>query len=147
MLGDFKQLAQIVKENRITQLIIAIVVLLLAFGLRIDNLGEMPVRFDEAFSVWFSNMDLANFTERTASDIHPPLYYWFFHLWTRLAGTSGFAIRAKAVFFSLITAATVYVFAHRMSQNRLAASLTLLLITLSPYHIQWSQDARMYAPR
>lgn len=145
MLGDFKQPAQIVKENRITHLIIAIVALLLAFGLRIDNLGEMPVRFDEAFSVWLSNMEFANFTERTASDIHPPLYYWFFHLWTRLAGTSEFAIRAIAVFFSLITAAAVYVFTHRMSQNRLAASLTLLLITLSPFHIQWSQDARMYA--
>lgn len=120
-------------------------VLMLAYYLRLDELGNWAVRFDEAFSVWLSNMDPANFTESTARDVHPPLYYWLFHLWTRLVGTSEFAIRAQAVLFGLITSTTVYSLTLRLSKSRLAASLALLLITLSPFHIQWSQDARMYA--
>ena len=126
-------------------IIFILLILLLAFYLRIDDVGEKTVRFDEAFSVWLSNMAPANFTERTARDVHPPLYYWLFAIWTRLTGTSEFAIRAIAVLFSAITAAAVYCLARRLSKSRLAATLALLLIALSPFHIHWSQDARMYA--
>jgi hypothetical protein len=90
-------------------------------------------------------MDLSLSTERTANDIHPPLYFWLFHIWIRLAGISEFAIRVFSVLLGLVTSASVYVLAMRLSRRRLAASIALLLITLSPYHITWSQDARMYA--
>ena len=145
MFADLKQFLRVLAQSHSALLAVIIALLLLAFGLRLEKLGEMAVRFDEAFSVWLSNMDLANFTERTASDVHPPLYYWFFHLWTRLAGTTEFAIRVQAVFFSLLALSSIYVLTFRLARSRLAAALALLLVTLSPFHIQWSQDARMYA--
>ncbi len=110
-----------------------------------DALGEFPVRWDEAFSVWEAQMDLALLTEFTASDVHPPLYFWLLHLWLKVAGLSEFAIRALSALPSLVSIAAVYAIAHRLCHHRLAAGLAMLLIATSPYHIHWSQDARNYA--
>lgn len=119
--------------------------LLLTFHLRLDALGAGALRWDEAYSVWSANMDLRTITRRTAADVHPPLHYWFFWFWVRLTGISEFAIRAQAVLCSLITVAVVYSLTLRLGQYRRAALLALLLMALSPFHIEWSQDARMYA--
>ena len=118
--------------------------LLLAFWLRIDAVGDWSLRWDESFSVWFAQMGLAEGTIKTAEDIHPPLYFWLLHVWVRLAGISEFAIRALSVFLGLMTVAAVWSLTLRLSRRGLAAALAVLLITLSPFHIPWSQDARMY---
>ena len=132
-------------KRPIIHLIFLIIALLLAFYLRVDDVGNWPVRWDEAYSVWTANMDIRVSTERTAGDVHPPFHYWFFYVWVRLAGVTEFAIRVQSVLFSQIAIAIVYSFTLRLSKQKIAASLALLLITLSPFHIEWSQDARMYA--
>ena len=123
----------------------AVGALLLAFHLRIDELGKGPMRFDEALSVWEAQMSLPALTEFTASDVHPPLYFWTLHVWLRLAGISEFAIRALSVFFGLLSALIVYSITWRLSRQPVAAAIAILLVALSPFHAQWSQDARMYA--
>ena len=119
--------------------------LLLAFYIRIDEVGNWPVRWDEAFSVWEAQMGFPELTEYTAGDVHPPLYFWALHIWVRLAGTSEFAIRALSVYFGLISILVIYFITLQLSKQKLAAVLAFTLVTLSPFHIQWSQDARMYA--
>lgn len=83
-------------------------------------------------------------TEFTARDVHPPLYYWLLHVWVRLIGSSEFSIRALSVFPSLITVIFAYAITRHLSKRRLAALLAMLLIAVSPYHIHWIQDTRMY---
>ena len=90
-------------------------------------------------------MDFTVGTQFTAADVHPPLYFWLLHFWLRLTGSSEFAIRMLSLLLGVMTAAIVYVLTLRLSKRRTAASLAVLLITLSAYHIEWSQDARMYA--
>lgn len=132
--------------SRLAHTVIFILILLLGFFLRLEDLGNWGVRWDEAYSVWLSKLSLPDSSERVANASHPPLFNWFFHFWARLVGASEFAIRAHGVLFSAITAATVYCLTWRLSKrNRIAASLALLLISLSPFHIIWSQDGRMYA--
>ena len=58
----------------IKRTVILVPVLLLAFYLRVDDVGNWPVRWDEAYSVWSGNMDIRVNTERTAGDVHPPHY-------------------------------------------------------------------------
>ena len=122
----------------------AIVFILLAFFLRIDDVGEYAVRWDEAFSVRQAQMDFDLGTEFTARDVHPPLYFWTLHVWIRLTGVSEFAIRSLSLFFSLIGVVAVACFTRRISGNWLAAWIAFALLALSAYHIKWSQDARMY---
>ena len=121
-----------------------VLILWLAFFLRIDDVGNWPVRWDEAFSVWEAKMDFSVGTQFTAADVHPPLYFWLLHFWLPLTGSSEFAIRMLSLLLGVMTAALVYVLTLRLSQRRTAAALAALFIALSPYHIQWSQDARMY---
>ncbi|MYD08619.1 MAG: hypothetical protein F4X02_01130 [Chloroflexi bacterium] len=125
--------------------ILLILILLLAFQLRVKDLGNSPVRWDEAYSVWEAQMGFLEMTEFTARDVHPPLYFWLFHLWLRLTGASEFAIRSISVFFALPGILLVYFATLRVSKQKIAAPLAMLLITVSPFHIHWSQDARMYA--
>ena len=122
-----------------------VLALLLAFHLRMDDVGNWLLRWDETFSVWFAQMGLAEGTIKTADDIHPPLYFWILHVWVRFTGISEFAIRALSVFFALTTISLVHSLTLRLRRQRLPAALAVLLITLSPFHILWSQDARMYA--
>ncbi len=127
------------------RLVLLVPVLLLAFYLRVDELGNGTVRWDEAYSVWSANMDFRYSTVRTAADVHPPLHYWFFDFWVFLTGISEFAIRAQAAMCGVLTVAVVYSLTLRLSKCRRAAALAVLFISVSPFHIEWSQDARMYA--
>ena len=124
--------------------LIAVPLILLAFWLRLDRLGDFPVRWDEAFSVYVANMDLRTGANFTAGDVHPPIYYWLLHGWLRLAGSSEFSIRALSVLSSAVMISTLYALTLRLSKQGLAAALAAALATISPYHIHWSQDARMY---
>lgn len=83
-------------------------------------------------------------TEFTARDVHPPLYFWVLHVWVRLAGTSEFAIRLLSVFFGVLSSLVIYSITWQLTRRRVAATVVMLLIIVSPFHIEWSQDARMY---
>ena len=58
-----------------------VIVLLLAFALRVYKLGDQNVWWDEGFSVWVARHDLGTLTTIAAGDTHPPLYYWLLHPW------------------------------------------------------------------
>lgn len=118
--------------------------LLLAFGLRLLLLADQAVWWDEAWSVWTALQPLADVTEITARDVHPPLYQWLLFGWVRLAGITELAARLPSVYAGLIGVALIYALARRIGGVR-AGLLAALLAALSTLHIAWSQEARMYA--
>ena len=61
-----------------------------AFALRLAQLTFQPLWFDEGWSVWFGMSGLRDMLERTALDIHPPLYYALLHGWIAIAGDGEF---------------------------------------------------------
>ena len=84
------------KMNRVIarQLLIPISVyatILVAFFLRVYRLADQNVWWDEGWSVWLSQHDVAWIAMRTAMDEHPPLHYWLLHFWNFIAGTNAFA--------------------------------------------------------
>ena len=58
----------------------------LAAALRFHRLGAQSFWNDEGNSARLSERSLAAILEGTASDIHPPLYFWLLHLWNAVAG-------------------------------------------------------------
>jgi hypothetical protein len=117
--------------------------LLLAFGLRAYRLPAQSLWYDEGVSWYLTRMSPPALTVWTANDIQPPLYYYLLWLWVRLAGTSEYALRFLSIFFGVLTLPLLWVTARRLLGTR-AAWLAALLLTLSPLHVYYAQEARMY---
>jgi len=120
-----------------------LLLLLLAFALRLAGLNAQPLWWDEGDSIYFATQNLATLTETTARDIHPPLYYYLLHAWMGALGTSAESVRLLSVFIGTITVALIYPIARRLL-GRGPALLTTLCLALSPFHIYYSQEVRMY---
>ncbi len=130
---------------------LALLILLLAFGLRLIAIDARSLWYDEAFAVLFARQGPAAMLQGTltptaggAADIHPLLYYLTLDGWMRLAGSSPLAVRLLSVLAGLLTLALLYRLSRRLFDQRLALA-ALLIAALAPFHVQYSQEARMYS--
>lgn len=119
-------------------------ILLIALALRLWRLGADSLWYDETVTLFIAQEDLARLTAHTAGDIHPPLYYYLQHFWLRLAGTGEFSAAFLSLFFGLLLVALVYRLARDLTGQEPLALLAGLLVALSPYHLWYSQEVRMY---
>lgn len=117
--------------------------LLLAFGLRVYRLPAQSLWYDEGVSWYLAGKSLPALTVWTADDIQPPLYYYLLWIWTRLAGTSEYALRFPSAFWGTLTVPLMWIAARRLL-GQPAAWLAALLLALSPLHVYYAQEARMY---
>ncbi len=124
--------------------ILLLLIVLLALGLRLYRLDAQSLWYDEGFSVYLARMDLAEITARTAADIQPPLYYYLLHAWIGLLGSGENALRSLSALFGVLTVPLAYGVAWLLFRSRLASLLAALLVAVSPLHIWYSQEVRMY---
>ena len=118
-------------------------ILLAAFALRIGLLGDQNVWWDEGLAIWAVRQGWARMTLWTASDVHPPLYFWLLKAWVGLGGEGEFAARFISLICGVVTVATLYPLAKALLGRRVALLATLLL-AFSRFHVWWSQEMRMY---
>lgn len=136
---------------RISERWILAAILALGLGLRLIALGSRSLWYDEAFAVLFSEKGLSAMLYGTltiengvAADVHPLLYYTLLDLWTRVVGQSPFAVRLLSVIFGVGTIALLYGLIRDLFGIR-PALWSAFVIAVAPFHIQYSQEARMYA--
>jgi len=106
---------------------------------------DRPVWFDEAC---MSSQRIGTTPQLLATlytDIHPPLFVAFMHLWNLLFGDSEITLRMPALISGLLCIPLTYWVGYRLI-GRSPALLAALLLTLSPVHIWYCTEARMYAP-
>ncbi len=118
-------------------------ILLLALALRVFRLDFQPLWWDEGYSLFFATRDLGTLLARTAIDIHPPLYYALLQLWLALIGTGDVAARWLSVALGIATIPLLYALARKLFDARVALTAASLL-ALSPLHVYYSQEVRMY---
>ncbi len=118
--------------------------LLFGFALRVHRLGERAVWWDEGWSVWMARHSLLAIAQETAHDVHPPLYFWLLHSWRLLLGDSEFGLRLLSAVFGTLAIAATYLLGKAMA-GRYVGLLAALFLTVSRFHIVWSQEIRMYA--
>jgi len=119
-----------------------LLIILLAFGLRLAAIDRQDIWGDEAFSIWLSSQPLPSVVAGGA-DTHPPLYPFLLYLWLRLAGSSPLVVRLLSAFIGTLTIPVVYALGRRVF-GRLAGGLASLLAAVSPALIYYSQETRMY---
>ncbi len=131
------------KPNRPYWLLVIIFLLLGSF-LRIYALGEKSMWFDEVLSVQISvkNIDQI-WQELTKITNQPPLYLWLLHFFLKI-GVSEFWARLPSAIFGILALLLVYHVGRKLF-NKWTAFFTLCLFALSPLHLYYSQEARMYS--
>jgi mannosyltransferase len=118
-------------------------VLLAAFALRIWLLGNQNIWWDEGLAIWAVRQGWVRMTLWTASDVHPPLYFWLLKACVSLGGESEFAARFISLLCGVLTVAALYSLAKALLGRRIAL-LAAALLAFSRFHVWWSQEMRMY---
>lgn len=130
------------REHRVPILLLG-AVLVLAGGLRLGGLDRMGLGIDEAFSLSLASYGPRDILIGTAADQHPPLFYLLLHGWMQLAGRSVFAIRLLSALIGWVTIALIYRIGRHFGTE--VGLLAAGLLAISPAHIWYSQETRMYA--
>ncbi|MDT4895656.1 MAG: mannosyltransferase [Acidobacteriota bacterium] len=138
--------AQPANKARISRLLLVALLLIIAVGalLRLSALNADSLWLDEASSIEFSNHPPAGIIEATAKDVHPPLYYFALHYWMLLFGDSETAVRFLSALFGILALPVVYKVATHLF-DRSTGLLAAGLLALSRFHLEFSQEARMYS--
>jgi hypothetical protein len=116
---------------------------LLGAALRLWQLDFQPLWGDEGWSFYFAAMPISQMMEKTAIDIHPPLYYLILGVWLSLIGFTPEAGRLLSVVFGILLIPLTYEMTRRIS-SREAAFTSAAVVTLAPFAIYYSQEVRMY---
>ncbi len=127
-------------------------IVLLAVGLRVINLSARTLWYDEAFSVLFARQGWQAMVDGTlieeddgsAADVHPLLYYQSLHYWMDVFGESVAAVRLFSVLAGVATIPVVFLLVRDWFGRRTALAAALI-VAVAPFHVQYSQEARMYA--
>ncbi|HIQ00897.1 MAG TPA: hypothetical protein EYH30_02010 [Anaerolineales bacterium] len=120
-----------------------LLLLLLAFGLRVWGSADHNIWWDEGVGVWLARLPASTILHWTAHDVHPPLYYLLLRGWWLLVGEGEFVLRFPSAAAGTLGVALAYGLGRALGGRR-AGVLTALFLTLSRFHITWSQEVRMY---
>jgi mannosyltransferase len=130
---------------------VVLLIVLLAFVLRVFYLNARGLWYDEAFAILYASRSFAEMIYGTltpiggaAADVHPLFYYFSLRLWMNVAGASVFAARFLSVFWGVATIPLVFRTARILFDERIA-SASALIVAFAPFHIAYSQESRMYA--
>jgi uncharacterized membrane protein len=128
-----------------------LVVLVLALALRLINLSGRPLWYDEAFAVLYSEKPLETMLHGTitqvdgaAADVHPLFFYSVLHFWMLAFGQSPVAVRALSVLLGTASVVIAFLLGRRLYDRRVGL-VAALVVAVAPFHIYYSQEARMYA--
>lgn len=126
-----------------TDYIFVAIALALLIGLALYNISGPSIWFDEAFGAYMIHYNFLDIARYTATDVHPPMFYWFLKVWTAVFGHTEFGLRSMSVFFGAVAAVFGFLLTRRQF-GRKAAIVGIFILAISPLFIRYSQEARMY---
>jgi hypothetical protein len=125
--------------------VIVVALLLLAFALRVRNLGGQSIWWDEAFTWQMTSHGWDNFWHvLLTGDRNPPLYFVSVAVWGGFAGWSEFSLRFLSVIYGVIGLAFFANLVKRLFGVN-ASVWALAFAACSPALTVYSQEGRMYA--
>jgi uncharacterized membrane protein len=118
--------------------------IVVAAALRFATLTHQSLWFDEAQAVHEMRLPLgAMLSTWSANEPNPPLYFVVAWLWTHVFGAGAGGLRSLSAVIGTATVPLVYL-AGRDLVSRRAGLFAAALVTLSPFMIWYSQEAREY---
>jgi hypothetical protein len=118
-------------------------VVVVGLALRLYTIGEKSLWIDESFSIWTASQPLDALWSFTVKlDHHPPLYYTLLHFWLAL-GDGETVVRGFSALWGVLMLPVMYLIGERVG-GRALGLLSTLLLAISPLHVWFAQQARMY---
>ena len=125
--------------------IVALVIIVVTgAALRLHGLAAESAWLDEAFAIGIARAGLGDVLYETQLDVHPPLYYFLLAGWTMLTDGSVWSARLLSVALSLGILVATHVVGTRLA-GRATGLTAAALLAVSVFHIEFAQEARMYA--
>ncbi len=118
-------------------------ILLLAAWLRFYHLSGPSLWADEGNSVALAGRGWVEIAQRTAFDIHPPLYYWLLKIWTTVFGTGEVSLRSLSALLGVGVVCLTGMLGTHWFGPRLGL-LAAFIGAMAPLQVYYSQEARMY---
>ncbi len=140
MLRTFREPGE---DSRVWDGLLALLLVLAAY-LRLRDLDRTSLWYDEAVSWHQSNGSLTALLEQVAQDNYPPLHNMVLWLAIPVLGDWETALRFPSVLFGTLAVWLVYLLG-KMLGDKPVGLLSAALLALSPFHIWYSTEARMYA--
>jgi uncharacterized membrane protein len=129
-----------------------LIILLLAFGIRLLGISSRPIWYDEAFSILFSEKGFGAMLYGTlaptgvgSADIHPLGYYTTLWIWMKMFGESLIATRSLSILAGLVSVYLIYWIALEITSDKRTAYISMLFAALAPFQVHYAQEIRMYA--
>jgi len=132
------------KLDKRKSLIGLFIIMTLAIGLRLLSMGRDSLWLDEAISYLTAHMSVVDILNNTIQDPHPPFYYLLLHYWLKLGADSDAALRFLSLFLSVLLIPVIYSLTFDLLEQRSLALLAALFVAISPFHILYSHELRMY---
>ncbi len=132
------------REGR-SRLLILSGLALLAFLLRVYRLDYQSLWRDEVDAVIFATREVGAILATFATvGENGSLYFLGLHFWIDLFGRSEFAIRFPSVVFGVLAVLATYHLGREVV-GRSVGVIGACLLAVSPYHVWYGQEAKMYA--
>ncbi|MCA9935338.1 MAG: glycosyltransferase family 39 protein [Ardenticatenaceae bacterium] len=123
--------------------LLLLTILFFAFGLRLYRLGDQSMWWDELKTLERATIPLQDLlADLISKRNHMPLYFLLMHPWV-LVGQSAFILRFFSVIWGTLSVAEMYR-VGRLVAGRAGGIVAALLLAVAPFHVWYSQEARMY---
>ncbi len=130
---------------RIWFVVIAVVCVIYVL-LRLWNLTDSCLWFDEIFGVHAAELSWGNLVWFVAQDlIHPPLFYASLKIWIAVGGTSLFWLRFFPVLFSVLAVVPFILLCRQLKLSLPTTALALIFFAANGSLIKYAQEVRMYS--
>lgn len=139
--GALREVEQAALNRRYDMVVLALAV----FGLilRVATIDTRGLWLDEATTILQTSGTLLQTIQSQIGGTHPPLFHMLMHFWIYLFGTAEPTIRAYALVFGVAAIPVAY-WAGTAVYDRKVGVVAAGILAISPYHIWYSQEARMY---
>lgn len=131
--------------SRIAVLVTLSSLILVSLALRWKGIGVTNLWFDEGNSWYVAHLSWGALIDNIRASPLGPLYFAFLGRWMAIFGDSEAALRTPSLIASLLVIPITYAIGVRVFTRR-AALVAAALLAVSPLHLYFAQEARMYMP-
>jgi 4-amino-4-deoxy-L-arabinose transferase-like glycosyltransferase len=119
------------------------VIIVVGATLRLYSLDFQSLWQDEGLQFYVATQNSFSELLHQTRSFHPPLSFIINHVFL-LMGESDFFLRLPSALFGIASLPLLYILGRDLTSSR-EAVLAVFVLAISPFHIWYSQDARMYS--